>query len=110
MAATTTRFTEVVRSKLAQNAIDGVSPSSVRALARVMGRGNEARSNTYRRSLFKWLADGEPQPSRESRALVAEALGLEHDALDEDDEESDPVAVVAAAIRHLVQDEIRKAA
>lgn len=108
MATTTnsTRFTDGVRAKLAENKISGHKPDSIRSLAKIMGRGSEARAATYRRSLFKWLADGEPNPSRESRALVADALGIEAHELDPDDEEADPVAVLMNALRAVVRSEL----
>lgn len=57
---------------------------SVRALARRMDPNNLDRA---RRNLHRWLDEG-IAPSRSSRREVAEALGLEPSALDEDDEES----------------------
>lgn len=108
-ATNQTRFTEGVRAKLAANKIAGQKPDSIRSLAKVMGRGSEARAATYRRSLFKWLAEGEPNPTRESRAMVADALGLEASELADDDEESDPVAVLMNALRAVVRDELSRA-
>src|SRR5947208_690411 len=101
MATTTTRFSEAVRAKLTQNTIAGVKPGTVGELARIMGRGNQGRARTYRRSLFKWLSSTGPRPSVASRALVAHALGIAASELAEpdDDEEADLLAL--ASIRDM---------
>lgn len=93
MAVATTRFADVVRTKLAENKTAGRTPDSVRSLAKTMGKGSEAREKTHRRSLFKWMSVEGPRPSSDSRALVAEALGnCEASELGEDDEESHRVS------------------
>lgn len=94
VSAVTTHFEHVVRSKLIANKLAGVKPDSIRGLARTMAQGDPGRAETFKRSLFKWMAPGEPSPTPASRALVAQALGIDADelAVDEDDEESDQVA------------------
>jgi hypothetical protein len=110
LSAVTTHFEHVVRSKLIANKLAGTQPDSIRALARAMAKGDPVKAETFKRSLFKWMSPGIPQPTPASRALVADALGLEMSDLDEED---DPVnigdaiqrmfdAAVARAIdRHL---------
>lgn len=97
MATTTTRFSEAVRAKLQQNAINGMKPSTVGELARIMGRGNQGRARTYRRSLFKWMSATGPRPSGTSMAIVADALGIETSSLaePEEDEEADLRALLS---------------
>lgn len=90
MSAVTTNFEQVVRSKLIANKLAGEKPDSIRGLARVMAKGDPVKAETFKRSLFKWMAPGEPMPSAASRALVAQALRLEQDELADDDEEADP--------------------
>lgn len=108
--AATTRFESVVRAKLIQNAIEGKHPDSIRGLSRVMGKGDPVRSETFKRSLFKWMAAGDPKPSAVSKALVADALGIDPRELDEDDdEESDPVARLMSALRRVVREELKGA-
>lgn len=86
-----TPFGQVVRERLLDNKLNGRKPDSIRGLARAMSKGDPVRAETHKRSLFKWMAPGEPHPSPESRALVAEALGMERSELaDPDDEEADP--------------------
>lgn len=89
--STQTRFQVVVRKTLADNKVAGRKPDSIRGLARKMANGDPIRFETFKRSLLKWLAPGEPHPTRESRAVVADALGLERGDLD--DEESRPVSI-----------------
>ena len=93
VSAVTTHFEHVVRAKLIANKLAGVKPDSIRGLARAMAKGDSTRAETFKRSLFKWMAPGEPTPTPASRALVAEALGL---ASDELDEEEDPVDIGSA--------------
>lgn len=103
------RFTQVVRQTLIANRVEGRKPDSIRGLARVMGQGDEARAETYKRSLFKWMAEGDPNPSPASRALVARALGIDAAELDEDDaEEGDLAAQLARMITALVRAELRR--
>lgn len=92
MSAVTTHFEHVVRSKLIANKLAGKKPDSIRGLARAMANGDESRGATFKRSLFKWMAPGEPAPSPASRALVAHHLGIDAEELAEPDEEADPVA------------------
>ena len=96
MSAVTTHFEHVVRSKLIANKLAGVKPDSIRGLAREMAKGDPAKAQTFKRSLFKWMAPGEPSPSAASRALVADALKVDPNELADDDEESDPVSFAAA--------------
>jgi hypothetical protein len=86
------RFATVVRRKLIDNKLAGRKPDSIRGLARTMAKGDIAKAETLKRSLFKWLAAGEPHPSAASRALVAEALGIDVDELDEEGDRAMPVA------------------
>lgn len=109
MSAVATRFGTVVRSKLVENKIAGVKPDSIRGLARVMARGDDALAQTYKRSLFKWMAPGGPTPTDSSRALVAHHLGIETEELAEPDEESDPVAALVNQIRLLARAEAAEA-
>lgn len=101
MATQTTQgFADTVLAKLADNKKAGRKPDSIRSLARTMGCGSEAREKTYRRSLFKWMADGDPRPSPISRALVAEALGNcdAGELRDPDDQEGDQAMHPALAL------------
>lgn len=107
MPATTERFASVVRDKLVENKLVGRKPDSIRSLARAMAKGDPTRAETYKRSLFKWMAPGEPRPTRASRALVAEALELNAGELD--DEEADPVADLFSALTRVVDQRIAKA-
>lgn len=91
VSAVTTHFEHVVRSKLIANKLAGVKPDSIRGLARDMAKGDPVRTETFKRSLFKWMAPGEPSPSPASRALVAQSLGIEARELDDEDEEPDPM-------------------
>jgi hypothetical protein len=103
VSATTTRFEQAVRSKLIENKLANVKPDSLRSLAREMAGGDQGRTETYKRSLFKWMASGEPSPSPASRALVARALGIDPTELEEDEEESDPVAELRKVLDHAVE-------
>lgn len=103
---TGTRFQQVVRKTLLDNKVAGTKPDSIRSLARKMAKGDQLRADTFKRSLFKWMAPGEPNPSPASRALVADALGVKREELEDDDEESDPVAVLMNALRRVVRDEL----
>lgn len=105
-AVASTRFERVVRETLLENKLAGRKPDSIRGLAREMAKGDLARAETFKRSLFKWMAQGDPSPSLESRALVADALGVERSDLDDDDEESDPMAALMGALRRVVQAEL----
>lgn len=88
---TSNKFEAIVRAKLIANKLDGRKPDSIRGLARALGNGDPVKCESYKRSLFKWMAVEGPTPGRESRALVARALGIEAVALaEDDDEESDP--------------------
>lgn len=87
-AIASTRFAATVLETLRTNKEHGRKPDSIRSLAKSMTRVKDGSPETYKRSLFKWLATSGPNPSRESRAIVAEALGLEAGSLD--DEEADP--------------------
>lgn len=103
---TENRFASVVRGRLLDNKLNGRKPDSIRGLAKQMAKGDPIRTATYKRSLFKWMAPGEPHPSPESRALVAVALGLERGALSGDeDEESEPMtdADLLTALRPLAR-------
>lgn len=108
VSAVTTHFEHVVRGKLIANKLAGSKPDSIRGLAREMAKGDEAKAATFKRSLFKWMAPGEPRPSAASRALVADALGLAIADLDDDDEESDPVRHLMNALRLAVRAELAK--
>lgn len=75
-----------------------------------MANGDASRAETFKRSLFKWMAPGEPKPSPESRAIVAEALGMERSALSDDDEEADSLSLddfLHLLVRRVVQEEMR---
>lgn len=87
-AVAQTKFASTVLETLRVNKEQGRKPDSIRSLAKSMVRVKSGSSETYKRSLFKWLAASGPNPSRESRAIVAEALGLGVESLD--DEEADP--------------------
>lgn len=93
LSATVTRFEAVVRAKLIENKLAGTKPDSIRGLAAAMANGDPSRSKTFKRSLHRWMAAGDPRPTPASRALVARALGVEPTELDEDDEEADPVSL-----------------
>lgn len=90
---TPNRFEQVVRQRLLDNKLSGRKPDSIRSLARAMANGNQARFETYKRSLFKWMAPGEPNPTPESRAVVADALGVGREELADDDEESEQMTL-----------------
>lgn len=89
----TTHFEQVVRDKLLANKVAGVKPDSIRSLARVMARGNESAADTFKRSLFKWMASSGPNPSVASRALVADALRIDPAELVSEDDEEDSQAM-----------------
>lgn len=111
-ATSTNRFGAVVRQKLLDNKLEGRKPDSIRSLARTLGAGDAVRSETFKRSLFKWMADGDPRPSRESRAIVGRALGLDPSELSDDDEESRAMSLddfLRMHVRGLVRDELRAA-
>jgi hypothetical protein len=73
------RFSTVVKRRLAENHAAGRKPDSIRSLAKAMAdaQGNPALTDTYKRSLFKWMSSTphSPNPSSASRELVAECLG-----------------------------------
>src|SRR5687768_8782586 len=99
-SATTNHFAATVRACLLANKLEGRKPDSIRGLARTLSNGDPTRAETWKRSLFKWMANTGPNPSPESRAFVARALGVEMDQLaDPDDEEADIVAALTKAIR-----------
>ena len=83
-------FAAVVRATLLDNKLEGRKPDSIRGLARALGNGDPVRAETFKRSLFKWMANGDPRPSPESRAIVARTLGLDPASLADPDEEDDP--------------------
>lgn len=89
---TENRFASVVRGRLLDNKLNGRKPDSIRGLAKQMAKGDPVKAATYKRALFKWMAPGDPQPTPASRAVVADALGLERSALSDDDEESEPMS------------------
>jgi hypothetical protein len=96
-------FANVVRARLAANRVEGRKPDSLRGLARVMAGGDAARTEIYKRSLFKWMAVGSPNPNAESRALVASALGIEASELeDEDDAEAAGVVSLDDLLRRRI--------
>lgn len=99
MSAVTTHFEHVVRSKLIANKLAGAKPDSIRSLARTMANGDPTKANTFKRSLFKWMALGEPSPTAASRALVADALGIDPSELVDEDEEPQPMAFAEALTR-----------
>jgi hypothetical protein len=109
VSATTTKFESVIRAKLIENKLSGAKPDSIRGLARTMANGDQSRADAYKRSLFKWMANGAPTPSPSSRALVAQALGIDASELDEDDEESDPVADLMNALSRFVDHKFKGA-
>lgn len=84
------QFATVVRARLLDNKLEGRKPDSIRGLARALGNGDTVRVETFKRSLFKWMANGDPRPSPESRAIVARALGIDAEQLADPDEEDDP--------------------
>ncbi len=109
VSAVTTPFEQTVRSKLIANKLAGEKPDSIRGLARTMAKGDPGKAETFKRSLFKWMAPGEPTPSPASRALVAQALGLAADELSSgDDEEPDP-AVFGLALQQMFEQAVEKA-
>lgn len=109
-ATATTRFKKVVKAKLMENRLAGRTPSSLRGLARSMGGGDPTLTETYKRSLFKWMAVDGPRASEFSRALVAHALGnCTPEELAEDDEESDPVSSLTHALNAIVEAAVAKA-
>lgn len=108
LSTVTTHFEQAVRGKLIANKLAGVKPDSIRGLARAMARGDEAKAATFKRSLFKWMAPGEPRPSPASRALVADALGLNPGDLEDDEEEDSPLRF-ADAIQRMFDDAVDRA-
>jgi hypothetical protein len=83
---------------------------SVRQFSRML---DPSKPEQARRSLAKWIAVGPPNPSKPSRRLVAEALGLEPRHFDEDDEEEDPeMEILVSALLHridrVVEEEVAK--
>lgn len=107
MSATVSRFESVVRAKLIENKLAGTKPDSIRGLARAMANGDPSRAETFKRSLHRWMADGEPQPTPSSRAIVARALGVDATELEEDDEEADPVSSFDDLLRRRVREILR---
>jgi len=76
---------------------------SIRKLARTLDPQNP---EVARRNLARWIG-GYNQPSRINRIAVAEALGLQREALlSADDEEDDPLVALMAALRRVVRDEL----
>lgn len=71
---------------------------SIKGLARRIDPENVERA---RRNIHRWL-DEDITPQKAKRRDVAVALGLDEHALDEDDEEADPVADLVNAVRDLV--------
>lgn len=109
-ARTENRFERVVRQTLLDNKVAGRKPDSIRSLARAMAKGDPVKADTFKRSLFKWMASGEPNPSPASRAVVADALGVERAELAEDDAEDDlPAAfdsMLRSYLRRMIHDEV----
>lgn len=94
-------FRQKLRSELTQRGW------GVRTLARTMAdrEGVPTRTESIRRQLKRYLSDSQPiNPTVATRRSIEEALGLERDALqsDEDDEESDPVALFMKALLYRV--------
>jgi hypothetical protein len=108
MATTSkSKFGQVVSAKLIENKIAGRKPESVRGLAKLMAKGDPVRAETFKRSLFKWMApDGSKsgaKPLPGNRALVAHHLEI--DASELDDEEDDPAVVMLNALRQMMRAE-----
>lgn len=64
------------------------------------------RPEDARRNLARWLsadADKAVSPSSSNRRDVAEALGLDENHFDEDDEEADPWSLMLRAVQLLRQ-------
>jgi hypothetical protein len=106
------RFAERIRDRLIDNKLAGRKPDSIRSLAKTMANGDPAKAETFKRSLFKWMANGgAKKPSPASRALVAEALGLDRSELsDDDDEEADSLSLdefLRRRIREFIREETR---
>lgn len=73
---------------------------SIRQFSRML---DPAKPEQARRSLAKWIAPGPPNPSKGSRRLVADALGLDPKHFDEDDEEEDPeVEMIVSVLMHRI--------
>ena len=86
------RFASRVRAEMDAQSL------SVRALARRIDPANLDRA---RRNLHRWLDEG-MSPSRTSRVGVARALGIDPSELEDDDEESDPVADLYKAFERFI--------
>jgi hypothetical protein len=71
---------------------------SMRGLARRIDPDNIERA---RRNLIRWIHQG-TQPSRANRLDVARALGIDLSELEEDEEESDPVADLFKAFERFI--------
>lgn len=84
---TKSRFGQVVSAKLIANKIAGRKPDSIRSLAKVMAAGDPVRTDTFKRSLMKWMSASKPtKPSPGNRALVAHHLDIDASELaDEED-------------------------
>jgi hypothetical protein len=91
-----TRFQTRVRAELDAQRL------SMRGLARRIDPDNVERA---RRNLIRWM-HSTTQPSRLSRLDVAQALGIDPAELEDDDEESDPVAALFNAVRAVVRIEL----
>ncbi len=109
LSAVTTQFEQTVRSKLIANKLAGDKPDSIRSLARTMAKDDRVKAETFKRSLFKWMAPGEPHPSPASRALVAEALGVSPDELATGDDEEDDPAVFGVALQQMFDRAVERA-
>src|SRR4051812_15275741 len=73
---------------------------SIRQFSRIL---DPTKSEQARRSLAKWIAAGPPNPSKGSRRLVADALGLDPKFFDEDDEEDDPeLELIVSVLMHRI--------
>lgn len=92
-------YRERLRSAIDRNQV------SVRALARRMDSEQPERA---RRNLHNWLSGVVPSPAH--RAELAELLDDEALLEGEDDEESDPVALLMKALRRVVREELRSVA
>src|SRR5688500_10172956 len=80
---------------------------SIRSLARSMNPDNPEDA---KRDLLRWFKADGPVPGPRSRRRVETGLGVEAGTLDDDDEESDPVAALMDALRAVVRAEVKSAA
>lgn len=85
---------------------------SIRQFSRML---DPSKPEQARRSLAKWIAPGPPNPSKGSRRLVADRLGVDPKHFDEDDDEDDPeveliVSVLMHRIDRVVEEQVEKIA